>query len=156
MSKFSLNLFASLLSLFFIGETQVSATCNFNSVTAVFFGNYDVLSASYNDSAGNIDIMCDNDPWVLVTMSVNASPNSGGFNPRKMKLSTGVDLLNYNLYTTASRDTIWGDGTQGTSTVQRICFRNVVRQFPIYGRIPAGQDVSVGIYSEVLVVQINF
>jgi spore coat protein U-like protein len=155
MSKFSLSLLLVLLSLFFIGEAQ-AATCNFNTVTDVAFGSYDTLSASPNDSSGNIGILCNYNPSRVVNMSIGTSPNSGGFNPRKMKLTTGTELLDYNLYTTAGRTIIWGDGTGVTATVTNTCLRNVVMNFPIYGRIPAGADVSVGNYSEVLVVTINF
>ena len=155
MSKFSLSLLLILLSLFFMGEAQ-AATCNFNSVTSVAFGSYDVLNASNTDSSGNVGILCTYSPSRSVTMSIGASPNSGGFNPRKMKLTSGSDLLSYNLYTTASRNIIWGDGTQGTSTVTKTCMRNVTMNFPIYGRIPASQDVSAGNYSETLVVTISF
>ena len=155
MSKFNLSLLLILLSLLFIGEAQ-SATCNFNSVTNVAFGNYDVFSASPNDSQGNVQIRCTYWTARTVTMRIGPSPNSGGFNPRQMKLTTGTDLMNYNLYTTASRNIIWGDGTQGTSTVAKSCPRNTNVDFPVYGRIPAAQDVSIGNYSETLVVTIIF
>jgi spore coat protein U-like protein len=158
MSKFSLCLLSLLMVLFsliFMGQAQ-AATCNFNSLTNVAFGFYDVFNASPTDSAGNVQIRCTYNPSRNVTMSIGTSPNTGGFNPRAMKLTTGTDLLNYNLYTTAARNIIWGNGTQGTQTVVKNCPRNTNVDFPVYGRITALQDVSIGSYSDTLVVTISF
>ena len=68
----------------------------------------------------------------------------GRLYPRKMKNTTLPDTLNYNLYTTASRITIWGDGTQGTSTVgpTAISQNGWQATLTVYGRIPTVQDVS--------------
>ncbi len=137
MSKFSLSLLSLLLvllSFICMGQAQ-AATCNFNAVTNVAFGIYDVFNASPTDSAGNVQIRCTYWGGRNVTMSIGTSPNTGGFNPRAMKLTTGTDLLNYNLYTTAARNIIWGNGTQGTQTVTKNCPRNTNVDFPVYGRI---------------------
>jgi spore coat protein U-like protein len=52
--------------------------------------------------------------------------------------------------------TVWGDGSAGTSTV---LLRKVNRNRPvtttIYGRIPPGQNVSVGTYSDAVTVTIT-
>jgi spore coat protein U-like protein len=73
-----------------------------------------------------------------------------------MKLATGTELLNYNLFTNAARTTIWGDGTAGTSRVSRNLRRNQPVNLTVYGRIPAGQDVRIGSYSETLTVTITY
>jgi spore coat protein U-like protein len=155
MSKFSLSLLLTLSSLLFIGEAQ-AATCNFTITTNVAFGNYDVLSTSPNNSGqGTVRVTCNYSIARNVTLWIGASPNSGGFNPRKMKLTTGTDLLNYNLFTDSARTMIFGDYTH-YNTVQKSCPNYTVVEFPIYGQIPAGADVSVGTYNEVLVVTINY
>jgi len=74
-----------------------------------------------------------------------------------MKRAGGSDLLDYNLFTTSSRVTVWGDGTAGTMAMQT---QQKVRSgkpetMNIYGRIPAGRDVSVGSYTDTLVVTVN-
>jgi spore coat protein U-like protein len=152
MYKYSLSLLALAFALFLMGEAR--ADCNFQTVTNINFGSYDVLSNLNNDSTGSISVTCTT--FSIITTSLGPSPNSGGFNPRKMKNTITSDLLNYNLYTTSARTTIWGDGTQGTSTVFNILFANGTFNRTIYGRIPAGQDVGIGNYGEVLVVTINF
>lgn len=85
-------------------------------------------------------------------MSIGPSPNSGGFNPRKMRLTSGTDLLNYNLYTSATYTDIWGDGTSGTVTVWGKFLKNKPENMTVYGRIPSGQDVRAGTYTDTLTV----
>ena len=150
--KSLLNFFVVLLSLFIINKSH--ADCNFVTVTNVNFGSYDVLSGLNNDSTGSVSVTCTT--FDFVTISIGPSPNSGGFNPRQMKLTTGTDLLNYNLYTNSSRSTIWGDGTQGTSVVYVIVLSGRTVTRTIYGRIPPGQDVGIGNYGEALVITISY
>jgi spore coat protein U-like protein len=73
-----------------------------------------------------------------------------------MKHTAGSDLLSYNLYIDRNYTRIWGDGSGNTYTRSR----NVGRRRPwlstIYGRIPPGQDVSVGTYGETLTVIITW
>ncbi|OGP49370.1 MAG: hypothetical protein A2Y79_09600 [Deltaproteobacteria bacterium RBG_13_43_22] len=157
MSRFSLNLLGVFLfCLFFTVEAYAAADCNFQTVTDVNFGSYDVLSGLNNDSTGSLTVSCSGQTWTTVTTSIGASPNSGGFNPRQMLQASGTDLLNYNLYTNSTRTTIWGDGTQGTSTVTTSIHKNHPWNGTIYGRIPPGLNVGIGTYSEALVVTINF
>ena len=51
-----------------------------------------------------------NTGFIAITISRGASAT---FNPRSMVV--GADALNYNLYLDASRTSIWGDGTGGSS-----------------------------------------
>jgi len=143
-----------MLLLFLSLCNRAHAVCNVTA-TSVNFGTYDVFVATPDDSTGTITIVCDRNTNPVIT-SISASPNSGGFNPRKMKLTTGTELLNYNLFTNAARTTIWGDGTAGTSRVSRNLRRNQPVNLTVYGRIPAGQDVRIGSYSETLTVTITY
>jgi spore coat protein U-like protein len=151
--KTTIKVFAVLLYLFLCN--QVYAVCNVTA-TSVNFGAYDVFVTAPDDSTGTITILCDRNTNPVRT-SISASPNSGGFNPRQMRRISGAGLrLNYNLFTNAARTTIWGDGTSGTSTVSSNARRNRPVTLTIYGRIPAGQDVVIGLYNETLVVTIAY
>jgi spore coat protein U-like protein len=129
------------------------AQCSVSTI-GVNFGNYNTLSSSSVSSTGTITIFCTKK--VNATIIIGASPNSGGFQPRKMKRTAGSDLLSYNLYTTSALATIWGDGTSGTSTVYSTISKGVNNNFTVYGLAPAAQDVYVGAYNETLTVTINF
>ncbi|HEX9850530.1 spore coat U domain-containing protein [Candidatus Deferrimicrobium sp.] len=126
------------------------------SATGMNFGAYDVFAAVPRDSAGTVTVACDPNPPTDVTVSIGSSPTSGGFNPRRMRHVTLSDRLDYNLFTTPSMVTVWGDGSAGTSTV---LLRKVNRNRPvtttIYGRIPPGQNVSVGAYSDAVTVTVT-
>ncbi len=125
------------------------------TTTGASFGSYNTLSTTALDTTGQITISCTNFLQV-VTVDIGRSSYSGTFNPRQMQLATGSDLMNYNLYTNATRTNIWGDGTGGTSNVIRLVFRNNPVTLTAYGRIPASQDISTGAYSDTLVVTITY
>lgn len=124
------------------------------STTALNFGIYDVFGTIPVDSTGTITVPCDESPPPTVTIAVGPSPNSRGFFPRQMKHLQQPDFLAYNLFTDASRSTVWGDGTQGTSVVSDKVHENRPWVVTIHGRIPSGQDVSAGPYREVITVTI--
>jgi len=142
-----------LLCLFLAGEAGAACTV---SATAVNFGAYDVFVATPLDSTGTVTVTCDPAPPVDVVIAIGPSGTSGAFIPRQMRSATSVDRLYYNLFVNAGRSTVWGDGAAGTSTV---FLKNVKKNRPvvttIYGRIPAGQDVSVGSYTDSLTVTIT-
>src|SRR4030065_808739 len=140
-----------VFSYLLISVNILSAACTI-STTPVNFGSYDVFSASPTDSTGLITITCNETPAPFAPVSIGPSPNSGGFNPRKMRLTSGTDLLNYNLYTDATCASIWGDGTSGTVTVWRKFLKNKPEHLTVYGRIPPGQDVPAGTYTDTLAV----
>ena len=140
-----------VFSYLLISVNILSAACSV-STTPVNFGSYDVFSTSPTDSTGLITITCDETPAPWAPVSIGPSPNSGGFNPRKMRLTSGTDLLNYNLYTGATYASIWGDGTSGTVTVWGKFLKNKPEHLTVYGRIPPGQDVRAGTYTDTLTV----
>jgi spore coat protein U-like protein len=69
-------------------------------------------------------------------------------------MRNGGNSLGYNLYTSASRNVVWGDGTGGSSTM--IVNKNRNTTLSVFGQIPAGQDVAVGTYSDNITTIINF
>lgn len=123
------------------------------SVTSVSFGSYNVFNTSALDSSGSITYNCDNKAN-NVSISLGKG-SSSTFSPRTMK--KGGEALSYNLFMDASRTTIWGDGTSGTSVYTRNNPPNNTNvNVPIYGRVGAAQDVSAGTYSDSVLATINF
>jgi spore coat protein U-like protein len=101
-------------------------------------------------------VTCNEAPPPTVTMELGPSAVSGGFFPRQMRHDSGSDRLAYNFYVDAGGAAVWGDGTGGTATRSDRVFKNKPWTVTIYGRIPAGQDVSAGSYSDTLTITINF
>ena len=132
---------------------NAAAVCTV-STAPVDFGSYNVLLTAATDTESSITVDCNEAPPATVTISIGPSPNSGGFEPRQMKLSGGSEVINYNLYTDSGRTQIWGDGNGSTFTLTDMVFKREPWLATIYGRIPPGQNVSIGNYSETLTVTI--
>lgn len=132
--------------------------CTINT-SPIRFGNYDPFLGTPSDTAGTITINCTSEV-VKATLTLSQSSTSGSFNPRQMKGSGGADLLNYNIYTDVARTVIFGNGAGGTADIglKRPTGppASWSRMIDIYGRIPPGQNVSVGSYSDTLTVTIDW
>lgn len=69
-------------------------------------------------------------------------------------MKSGANILNYNIYTSASRTIVWGDGTGGSHT--QTAYKNSTTTLNLFGQIPAAQDVANGIYIDDLIATVNF
>ena len=117
------------------------------SAQSVAFGTYDPLSNQDLDGTGEISVICD----APATYSIALSPGRAGYFPRAMV--DGTHELFYNLYTDATRTTVWGDATGGTASVTAT---GIGEHHTVYGRIPARQNAFVGTYADTVVVTLEF
>ena len=150
MRRACLTAAATVLLLLCVAS-DAEANCSI-STTGVNFGVYDVFASVPVDSTGSVRYQCSGSTGnIAITISQGAS---GTFNSRAMMV--GSDALTYNLYLDAARTTIWGDGTAGTGlfTLPNVTGKPVT--LTIFGRIPAGQDVAAGSYSDSVLVTIQF
>jgi spore coat protein U-like protein len=144
-------------------EARAVADCSVSS-TGVAFGTYDPLVSVGTDSTGNLTVACAHvsggGQRVNYTVALSAG-NSATFTQRWLR--AGVATLTYNLFDTAARARIWGDGSAGTVVVsggfavgpgQGNSRREVVH--PIYGRIPPLQAVATGNYTDTIVITLTF
>ncbi len=135
------------------GTARVEAAQCSVSTTAVVFGTYNVFSAAPVDSTGTVSYRCNGGAKaVLVTVTKGQSAT---FLPRV--LGKGAEKLSYNLFMDAARTTVWGDFSAGTWAHIDVDPPNN-RDIPVtvYGRIPPGQDISAGSYSDTVTVVVNF
>ena len=126
---------------------SIWANCSINS-SSLIFGAYDVFAAYPTDSVGNIHVQCDEES----AYTLKISQGNGSYANRYMV--NQKNQLNYNLYMDASYLLVWGDGTDGSSTQSAMTAHSV--QYNIYGRIFARQNVSVGYYSDVILVTLEY
>ena len=130
-----------------------AANCSV-SVTPVVFGNYNVFNAAPLDSTGTVVYRC-NGGAKPIWISLTRGGNSNSFIPRVM--ARGNEKLEYNLYRDANRSVVWGNLTGGTSLYWDYDPPNNQNvTVTIYGRIPSGQDISAGNYSDTVQIEINF
>lgn len=126
------------------------------TVSGIDFGIYSALSPAPHNNIGNIEVRCvpGGAPGGLprVTMSPG---NSGNYLDRT--LTSGQYELHYNLYTDVTRIRVLGDGSSGTVPFPPPRTRAFgLGRFPIYGAIPPGQRVPAGVYSDTLLIQVEF
>jgi spore coat protein U-like protein len=133
-----------------IAEAQLGLNCTIGTTPAAF-GDYNVLSATPKTTTGTVTFQCTLGVNIIVTLSRGSSST---FNPRTMR--NGAEVLNYNLYREATYQTIWGDGTGGTQSHTQFAALLVPVTVTVYGRVPAGQNVAAGSYSDSVVATIIF
>jgi spore coat protein U-like protein len=148
-----LTTFVAVAAIPLLVPATARAACTI-SVTSVSFGSYDVYTSSPDDSTGTVTYRCGaSNNNITVTLSSGAA---GTFSLRTMKQGVS-DQLSYNLYTDATRTTIWGDGTAGTSFYSASNPpKNQDVVLTVYGRIPAQQDARIGAYTDTVVATIQF
>jgi spore coat protein U-like protein len=136
-----------------IAVSTAEAACTITT-TAVSFGSYNVFAGSADDGTGQITYRCTGPRPPIVTIQLDKG-GSASFSPRQMR--RGSETLNFNLYLDSTRTTIWGDGTGGTQAYTRANPPNGQNiNLNVFGRIPAGQDVSAGSYSATVTATIFF
>lgn len=136
------------------------------STTGVNFGAYDPRSPAALDGVGAIEVRCSGDGGRGGNDDNNdgdggggnkkleiSAGNSGSYATRRM--TAGGNALNYNLYTSPTRATVWGDGRNGTDSV-KVRGKDRTVSTNVYGRVPAGQNVRAGTYTDTLIVSIAF
>lgn len=135
---------------------SVANNCFIDSASTLAFGAYDPSLATALDGASNIVVRCTNKtPY---TLSLNAGSTAGGtFTTRLM--TTGTDTLQYNLYTTTGRTTVWGDGSASTGTIGKtgagLSVGNA-QTTQVFGRIPVQPDAAAGSYADTVTVTIIY
>ena len=130
-----------------------AANCSTFSVSALTFPSYDVFSGSDTVTTASITLVCTGNASVVISISQGGALS---YSPRQAKFGT-TDKLNYNLYKDAAYSQIWGDGTGTTQTSTVAPANGISTNATIYGKIPAGQDITVGgPYSDSVTVTINY
>jgi spore coat protein U-like protein len=130
----------------------VTANCTV-STTALAFGNVDTTSGSNVDSTGSLSIRCTNGTAWAASAGVGSGSGASFANRR---MTAGANLLNYNIYTTAARTVVWGDGTSSTATIPGTGTGNA-QSVTVYGRVASGQtSVPAGAYADTISVTVTY
>ncbi len=125
--------------------------------TTVAFGMYSPGAAAPTWSNGTVTVTCAS--TLLSTMPSFTIALSAGtygtFSQRKMAFGTA--RLNYNIYTTASYGTIWGDGTTPTATQAYTASLGFAQTtFTAFGSLAARQFVTPGMYSDSITITVTY
>ena len=137
---FYIAVFAVLL-----GASHAGAAC-IVSPASISFGTYSEVNLVAQDALAVLNITCT--PNTKVTISLGPSFNSGSIASREMRTGGGLGPLLYNLFSDKRRNTIFGEGADSITVRSN-------KSVTVYGRIPAGQKVPAGSYSDTLVITVT-
>lgn len=128
---------------------SVVAACTV-SASALAFAAY---SGTAVDGSADLTVNCTNDaPY---TIGLSAGNGTGATTTtRVLTGSLANTTMNYGLYQDAAYATVWGD-TDGTDTLAGTG-SGADQTIPVYGRIVAGQNGSVGTYTDTVAVTVNY
>jgi spore coat protein U-like protein len=154
---------ATFLFIASLATPALAATCSASS-SGVALGVYRPNQATPADSAGFVTVTCSRDVLETFPVTVNYSVdfsrgNSANYSPREM--TSGTNKLQYNLYSDASRASVWGDTTGGTAhATGSIGLQSVMvpvsASHTVYGRIFSSQNAVPGNYADSIVVTIVY
>lgn len=135
----------------------VSATVRRNCTIAtapLAFGSYDPVVAHATtplDASATVTIACTMGTPAMIGLD---GGSNAAATQRRLSNASSV-YMNYEMFLDSGYATVWGNdvGNQldaGTSPSK------VPRDFTVYGRIPAGQDVPIGPFNDSVVATVNF
>jgi spore coat protein U-like protein len=145
------------------GSIAVAAIVNKNCIVAATplnFGTYVPKGGALKVNS-TVNVNCTKGTPFTVALNVGTTPGTTFAQRLLQNGTTGdSDTLQYNLYTSTSYASIWGDGTSGTSTVAGTgvgALTSVAET--VYGQLVdsvANQNVSPGTYTDTITVTVTF
>jgi spore coat protein U-like protein len=134
-------------------DIVVSGACTVGASALTFPGaSSAAIAAANQDATGNVTVNCTTGSVYTVQLGVGAGV---GATLASRKMTAGAQLVNYSIYTTAGRTTVWGDGTAGSATVGGTG-NGADQSLPAYGRIFAGQTVPAASYADTVNVTVVY
>jgi len=94
---------------------------------------------------------------VGVSYSISLDAGAGGSIANRVLLGPGTPLA-YNLYTTDTYQTVWGNNGRSDSygALASVGGNSVTIPYTVYGLMPAGQYVAAGAYSNTITVSVVY
>lgn len=137
---------------------QVNASCQVVSTANIDFGVYDALAATDQDAAGSVTVRCSQGTTnVLVALDQGANPAAGSTAAAPLRqMASGAERLPYQVYSDASRSSVWGDTAATGQTIPGPMSAGTPVVLTTYGRIAAGEDAAPGAYTDTVGVTVTF
>jgi spore coat protein U-like protein len=140
---------------------NVASSCIVSSPGSLAFGAYDpvnVNNASPKDGQGTINVRCTRGTTTTIALEQGQNPAGGSSctTPLRRMNDGGAERLRYDLFSDSTRTTTWGC-TTGTNTTSHQSTNSAnAASLDVWGRIPAGQDVAPGNYSDTVQITLTF
>jgi spore coat protein U-like protein len=126
---------------------SVSPICSV-SAGSLGFGSYTSAAAAL--ATATVSVNCSNGG----SYAVGLGSGSNFSTTRRMAGPSG-QFLGYELYSDSGRSVFWGDGTTLGNRVSGTG-SGVSQNLTVYGRIPAGQNITPGSYTDTVVVTVEY
>jgi spore coat protein U-like protein len=124
------------------------------SATSLDFGVYVPSSAATANTT--VKVACTIPLDLLADFTISLSAGNAA-TPASRMLRHGGDQLGYNIFADAAYMAVWGDGSAGSVTQG---YNHLLAlgsaQFTGFGRLPQGQFVAAGSYSDRITVTVTF
>lgn len=143
-------LLALLAILFFSAAGAQAQSCSVTA-TPMAFASYNAFSGLNVEATSTVSTTCSGILFVGVTYEVRLDGGQeANILTRKMRQGVTSNKLGYQVYLNAGRTQVWGNGVQGSSYTGTMLLglfsRTQTRT--VYGRIPSGQQVNTGDYTD--------
>ena len=117
------------------------------------FGPYDPVQDNLviaRDSTGTVIIRCTKGSTANIGLDLGDNALAGA-----RRMTDGTNHLTYELYSDLARTQVWGNAAPSWVTPP-VAPSSAARNFTVYGRIPAAQDVPSGNYADIVEATVNF
>jgi spore coat protein U-like protein len=139
----------------FAASPSEAASCGFTQIDMVAFGAYNPFSGMPATATGSMTYVCSLVNILdRVTLDLSAGASSSVLPWRT--LMTGSHPLNYNLYLDAGLTQVWGDGSGSTFHFGPAILPILPNKVFVYGFIPGSQNAWAGMYTDTVVITMNF
>ena len=121
------------------------------AVSSLSFGVYDPLvthAGSTLDATAAVSVTCTKGITANVLMDDGSHGESGG-----RRMASGSESVGYQLYRDASRSLPWERGDAQVLRGEGVFVPTTLR---VYGRVPSGQVVVAGAYSDTVTATVDF
>lgn len=151
------------LALLLAPALSAAATCRIVSGGTLAFGPYDVLASNPTDTQVDVTVTCERDGGprkLTLVMQVDRGRNGPSVNARRLaRVGGGTSTLDYGLYRNAARSNVVGMSIGVDTLSVPISVDNKssdTARLTLFGRIPPGQDVPAGDYSDSVQVTVSY
>jgi spore coat protein U-like protein len=135
--------------------SQVAVNCSFQAAPSLNFLGYDtngVNSTLPLDQTALLQISCTR--GASTTIGIDSGTHTGQASFGTRALADGTKYLGYDLYQDSARTILWTN--TGAGLYNYVSPSSLPTTISIYGRIFSSQNVQAGIYTDTLVVTINY
>jgi spore coat protein U-like protein len=130
-------------------SANVISSCTVTNGTLAF-GDYAPTATGNLDQTGTFTVACTKGTGATVGLGDGDNFSSGA---RRMK--NGTEFLTYELYKETGRTNVWGN-SGGALVTLAAASSNAAQTLTVYGRVPPGQDVSVGSFGDSVQITVTY